>query len=277
MAAPGTPVDLDAYRIRPGEAPGLAGRATRADGGGDREALDAETTRLLAHVSAMQERLYAESRQSLLVVVQAMDGGGKDSTIQSVFGPLNPQGVHTVPFKAPSSLERSHDFLWRVHQRVPAQGEIVVFNRSHYEDVLIGRVRALAPPDVIERRYDHITAFERLLEDSGTRIVKVMLHVSPAYQLERLQKRLADPEKHWKFNPGDLAERRLWPAYMEAFEVALARTSTDSAPWFVVPAEYRPFRDLVVAQIVADAMDAMDPQYPAPTFDPADYPPDSLV
>lgn len=270
-------LDLTPFRVPPGEAPGLASRATRQDGGLERETTDDRTSRLIEQASDLQERLYAESRQSLLVVLQAMDGGGKDSTIHHVFGPFNPQGVRTAPFKAPSDLELSHDFLWRVHAQAPRRGEIVVLNRSHYEDVLIGRVRALAPPDVIERRYGHIVAFERLLADAGTRIVKIMLHVSPEYQLERMAKRLEKPEKHWKFSPADLSERRLWPAYMDAFEVAMERTSTEAAPWFVVPAEHRPFRNLVVAQIVADTLKAMDPQFPAPTFDPAEWTPEKLA
>ena len=224
----------------------------------------------------LQERLYAESRRSVLLVLQAMDTAGKDSSIREVTDGLNPQGCRVWSFKAPSSEERAHDFLWRVHARAPKQGMIAIFNRSHYEDVLIARVKNLAPPDLIEARYGHINAFERLLADHGTRIVKVMLHVSKEYQLERLKRRLERPDKHWKFNPADLAERERWDAYMRAYEVAMERCSTDYAPWYVVPAERRWFRDLVLTQLLRETLEDMDPQYPAPAFDPADYPPESL-
>ncbi len=262
-------LDLDPYRIAPGTAVRLADHPTDDTQGWDKEKAKAQTKRLLKKVDTLQERLYAERKQSVLVVLQAMDGAGKDSTIGHVFGPLNPQGVRTAAFKAPTELELAHDFLWRVHQQAPARGELVVFNRSHYEDVLVVKVHGWAPADVIERRYGHIVAFEELLEDAGTRIVKVMLNVSKGYQLERMRRRLEKPEKHWKFNPGDLEERKLWPDYMAAFETAMGRTSTEAAPWVVVPAEKRWFRDLVVATLLHDALAAMDPQYPAPTYDPA--------
>ena len=274
-------LDLERYRVRPGERVALAERdAADTQGLAEDRDKDAAKDRLDDHVRAMddlQERLYAEGRQALLVVFQAMDGGGKDSTTRAVFSGLNPQGVVVSSFKAPTEEEREHDFLWRVHARAPRHGRIGVFNRSHYEDVLVVRVHGWAPPDVIERRYDHINAFERLLADGGTRVLKVYLHVSPAYQLSRMRKRLEDPTKHWKFNPADLDERRRWPAYMAAFEEAFARCSTDAAPWYVVPAEERWFRNVVVAQLLRETLEAMDPQYPAPTFDPADYPPDRLV
>ena len=205
-----------------------------------------------------------------------MDAGGKDSTTEHVFGPMNPQGVRVASFKAPSTLEKSHDFLWRVHAKAPQKGMIRVFNRSHYEDVLIVKVHGWAEADVIERRYDHIRHFEALLADAGTRVVKVMLNISKDYQLERFRRRLERPDKHWKFNPGDLKERDHWEDYMRAFEVAMERTSTEAAPWYVVPAETRWYRDLVVSQILVDTLEAMDPQYPEPEFDPADYPPGSL-
>jgi PPK2 family polyphosphate:nucleotide phosphotransferase len=261
--------DLDRYRVAPGTTVRLADRSTDDTQGmkkGDARALTAET---VARIDGLQERLYAEGTRSLLVVLQAMDGAGKDSTIRAVFGPLNPQGIRVAPFKAPTEIEKGHDFLWRVHQQAPAKGELVVFNRSHYEDVLVVKVHGWAPPDVIERRYEHIRAFERLLADGATRVVKVMLHVSKAYQLTRMRKRMEDPTKHWKFNPGDLEERKLWDDYMAAFEAALSETSTEAAPWHVVPAENRWFRDLVVSRLVADALAEMDPQFPPPTYDPA--------
>ena len=260
---------LDPFRIAPGADVRLADRATAETLGLDKKAVQKETAKLIEGLDGLQERLYAEGTQSLLVVLQAMDGAGKDSTLRAVFGPLDPQGIRVAPFKAPTSLELSHDFLWRIHQQMPAAGELVVFNRSHYEDVLIVRVHGWAPADVIERRYDHIRAFEALVADRGTRVVKIMLHISKAYQLERMQRRLDRPDKHWKFDPNDLEERKLWDDYQRAFEIALSRTSTETAPWFVVPAEERWFRDRVVAQIVTDALTAMDPQYPAPTYDAA--------
>ena len=243
----------------------------------DEPAVDAQVAENIEACDELQERLYAEGEQALLLVLQAMDAGGKDSTIRKVLSGLNPQGVRVWSFKAPTPVERSHDFLWRVHRRVPRAGYINVFNRSHYEDVLIVRVKNLAPAEVVERRYEHIAAFERMLADEGTRVVKVMLHISPEYQLKRFRRRLKRPDKHWKFNPDDLAERARWDDYMRAFEIALERTSTDRAPWYVVPAEERWFRDLVVSQLLRETLEAMDPQYPPPDFDPADYPPESLT
>ncbi len=260
-------LDLDAFRIAPGATVRLADRPTDATQGWDKDDAKEETARLMEEVDALQERLYAEAKQSLLIVLQAMDGAGKDSTIRSVFGPLHPQGVRVAPFKAPTAPELAHDFLWRVHKQAPAKGELVVFNRSHYEDVLIVKVHGWAPEEVIARRYGHIVAFEELLADAGTRVVKIMLHVSKDYQLERMRKRLEAPDKHWKFNPEDLEERKLWPDYMAAFETAIGQTSTKAAPWLIVPSEERWFRDLVVARLLHDALTAMDPQYPAPTYD----------
>ncbi len=273
-------IDTERYRIRPGEAVRLAERATDDTQGyteaEHEEAAAALLEALTEESDVLQERLYAESKRSLLVVFQAMDAGGKDSTIRKVFSGLNPQGVRVWNFKAPTPTELAHDFLWRVHRRVPGDGYIGVFNRSHYEDVLVVRVHGLASEETIERRYDHINAFERLLHDEGTRIVKVLLHVSKDFQLERFRNRLAKPDKHWKFNPADLKERDRWDDYRRAFEIALERTSTEHAPWYVIPAEERWFRDVVVATILRDTLRDMDPQYPEPTFDPASYPPESL-
>ena len=269
-------IDLDRYRIAPGASPGLADRETDVTLGIDKDDAKDATKDLADQADDLQERLYAEGKRSILFVLQAMDGAGKDSTIRSVFGPLNPQGVTVASFKAPSKEELAHDFLWRVHEKAPHRGHIRVFNRSHYEDVLIVKVHRWASPEIIERRYGHINAFESLLTDAGTRVVKVMLHVSKAYQLERFRRRLERPDKHWKFNPEDLDERGHWGAYQEAFETALARTSTEQAPWYVIPAETRWFRDLVISQLLVDTLESMDPQYPEPSFDPADYPPESL-
>ncbi|WP_420456820.1 polyphosphate kinase 2 family protein [Rubrivirga sp.] len=269
-------LDLDRYRIAPGDTVRLSERPTDDDGGLDKDEGKDRLDDNVDRARDLQERLYAEDERSVLFVFQAMDAGGKDSTTEHVFGPMNPQGVRVASFKAPSTLEKSHDFLWRVHAKAPERGMIRVFNRSHYEDVLIVKVHGWAEPDVIERRYDHIRNFEALLADAGTRVVKVMLNISKDYQLERFRRRLERPDKHWKFNPDDLDERKLWDDYMRAFEVAIERTSTEAAPWYVVPAETRWYRDLVVSQILVDTLEALDPQYPEPDFDPADYPPGSI-
>ena len=273
-------IDLDRYRITPGEAPNLADRDT-ADTQGlsedrDEDRVDEQVKENQDRMDDLQEQLYAERKQSLLVILQAMDGAGKDSTIESIFEGLNPQGVRVWNFGKPTEKELAHDFLWRIHRRTPGAGYIGVFNRSHYEDVLIVRVHDWAAPDVIERRYDHINNFEALLADGGTRILKLMIHVSKDYQLERMRRRLRRSDKHWKFNPADLKERALWGKYMEAFEVALTRCSTELAPWYVIPGEERWFRDLVVSQLLLETLQEMNPQFPEPAFDPAAYPPESI-
>jgi PPK2 family polyphosphate:nucleotide phosphotransferase len=270
-------LDLDRFLVPPGEPARLAQRPTEVDGGLDKAAARAATRDLIERLGDLQERLYAESRQSVLLVLQAMDTAGKDTTIGRVIGPLNPLGVRVWSFKAPTQEELDHDFLWRVHARAPRAGFIGVFNRSHYEDVLVVRVKGLAPRDVVEARYEHINAFERLLASRGTRIVKVMLHISKDYQLERLRRRLRRADKHWKFEPGDLKDRALWSHFQEAYELALTRCSTETAPWYVVPAERRWFRDLVVANLLVQALEEMDPQYPPPRFDPREFPPESIL
>lgn len=236
----------------------------------DREEAEAGTADDIAAIAELQNRLYAEDKQALLIVLQATDTGGKDSTIRKVLGPINPQGVKVTSFKAPSTLELSHDYLWRIHQAVPAKGMIGVFNRSHYEDVLIVRVHGLAPKDEIERRYDQINDFERHLAENHVTILKFFLHISKEEQKERLQARLDDPSKHWKFNPGDLKERERWKDYEDAFEIALSRCSTRSAPWFVIPADRKWYRNAVIARIIRRTLEDMDPHYPEPDFDVAD-------
>ncbi|MDW8344290.1 MAG: polyphosphate kinase 2 family protein [Verrucomicrobiae bacterium] len=220
-----------------------------------------------AHLAELQNRLYAENRRALLVVLQGMDASGKDGTIRHVFGPLNPQGCRVTSFKTPTPPELAHDFLWRIHAAVPAHGEIAVFNRSHYEDVLIVRVRNLVPRRVWSRRHAHINAFERLLTDAGTTVIKFFLHISPEEQRARLRARLADPAKNWKFNPGDLAERELWPQYIAAYEDALSRCSTRWAPWYIIPADKKWFRNLAVSEIVRHHLEQLNPQYPPPPPD----------
>lgn len=273
-------IDLEPFLIKPGKSPNLGDRSTNETQGYTEKEHEEEAKdylkELIEEIDDLQETLYAECKQSLLFVFQAMDAGGKDSSIEKVFGGLNPQGVRVWNFKKPTNIELAHDFLWRVHRRVPGDGYIGVFNRSHYEDVLIVKVHQWADEKTIERRYDHIRNFESLLNDEGTRIVKVMLNISPKYQLERFRRRLRKPNKHWKFNPADLKERAMWPEYMKAFDKAIEETSTKSAPWYIVPAEERWFRDVVIAKLLRDTLRDMNPQYPAPTFDPAQYDPDTI-
>ncbi|WP_456286071.1 polyphosphate kinase 2 family protein [Microbacterium sp. JZ70] len=226
----------------------------------------------LTQLAEYQERLYAEShggdgRDSVLLVLQAMDSAGKGGIVRHVVGGVDPQGIELVAFKAPSPEELEHDFLWRIEQRVPRPGFIGVFDRSHYEDVLIGRVRALAPADEIERRYDAINAFEERLVEQGTRIVKVMLHISYDEQGERLMERLERPDKHWKYNPGDVDERAQWPAYQEAYQTVFDRTSTPEAPWYVVPANRKWYARLAVQELLLETLEQIDPQWPTADFD----------
>lgn len=215
-------------------------------------------------IADLQEHLYAEDKQSLLVVFQALDTGGKDGCIKDVFKGVNPTGIRVTSFKSPTDEELDHDFLWRVHQHTPSTGDIAVFNRSHYEDVLVVRVKDLAPKEVWKKRYDQIKAFEETLEERGTRILKFYLHISKDEQKERLQSRLDEPEKHWKFSKADLVERGFWDDYQVAFEDALSKTSTDSAPWYVVPANKKWFRNVVVSRIIKETLEEMNPQFPEP-------------
>ena len=233
----------------------------------DRKDAEAETAADIEAIAELQNRLYAEGEKALLIVLQATDTGGKDSTIRKVLGPINPQGVRVTSFKAPSANELAHDYLWRVHRAVPARGMIGVFNRSHYEDVLIVRVHQLAPKDAIERRYDQINDFERHLTENHVTILKFFLHISKDEQKERLQARLDDPTKHWKFNPNDLKERERWEDYEEAFELALSRCSTPHAPWYVIPADRKWYRNAVIARIIRRTLEDLDPQYPKDTYD----------
>jgi PPK2 family polyphosphate:nucleotide phosphotransferase len=213
-------------------------------------------------LEALQELLFAEGKHKVLIVIQAMDTGGKDGTIRHVFEGVNPQGVKVKGFGVPNEEELAHDYLWRVHKHTPGSGEIVIFNRSHYEDVLVVRVHNYVPEERWSKRYDHIRAFEQMLADEGTTILKFYLHIDLDEQKERLQARLDEPEKNWKFNIGDLAERKLWDQYMDAFETALGKTSTDDAPWYVIPANRKWYRNLVISTIIIDALKKLNMQYP---------------
>ena len=220
------------------------------------------TATYLQRMEEDQFLLYADGRQSLLVVLQALDAAGKDGVIRHVFSAMNPQGTRVHSFKQPTPLESAHDFLWRAHAHVPAAGEVVIFNRSHYEDVLVVRVHDLVPREVWSQRYEKINAFEHLLAENGTRVLKFFLHISQEEQLERFKKRLDDPKRHWKISESDYSERKFWPQYIEAYEEALVKTSTLTAPWYVIPANHKWFRNLAISQIISETLDEMGLELP---------------
>lgn len=262
---------MEKYRIEPGQKLHLGkidpGETSRFDG--DKKAGEAALLKLNKKLEALQELLYAEQKRKVLVVLQAMDTGGKDGVIRHVFEGVNPQGVRVASFKVPTPLELAHDYLWRIHQQAPAKGEIVIFNRSHYEDVLVVRVHQFVPREVWSRRYEQIAAFEQMLAGEGTTILKFFLHIDKKEQKERLEARRDDPEKRWKFNVGDLKERELWDDYQHAYEEAISRTSTEYAPWYVVPANKKWYRNLVVASIIVNKLESLKMSFPEADFDPA--------
>lgn len=259
----------DRWRVHPGSSLDLSAIDTRDAGAapGDKEATVEATALLTTRLGELQERLWAEGRRSLLVVLQALDAGGKDGTVKHVFRGVNPAGVRVTSFKAPSAEELAHDFLWRVHRAVPARGEVGVFNRSHYEDVLVARVADLVPEEVWRPRFDAIWAWEHNLSAEGTVIVKLFLHISRDEQAERFRERLDDPTKHWKFDRADLAVRDRWDDYQAAYTEAIERTTTDEAPWYVIPADRKWYRNWAVSSILVDTLEAMDPQFPEPADD----------
>lgn len=236
---------------------------------GDKEAGEKELAKQNLELEILQEHLFAEGKHKLLVVLQGMDTSGKDGVIRHVFEGVNPQGVRVTSFKVPTPEELAHDYLWRIHKQTPGKGEIVIFNRSHYEDVLVVRVHNLVPESVWRKRYDQINAFERTLADEGTTLLKFFLHIDPKEQKERLLERLDQVEKQWKFNPGDLKERALWPEYEKAYEDVLEKTSTHWAPWYVIPANKKWYRNIVISRILIDALKDLDLQLP-PGFPPED-------
>ncbi len=252
------------WRIEQGAKLRLADIDTSSDAGapGDKDETAARSQELVERLADLQNRLWAEGKRSLLVVLQAMDAGGKDGTIRKVFTGVNPQGVRVASFKAPTELELDHDFLWRIHQQVPRKGEIGVCNRSHYEDVLVVRVDEIVPEDVWRPRYKAIEHFEETLASGGTTVVKFFLHISKDEQAERFQARLDDPAKRWKFATGDLEVRKHWDEYQEAYEEAISETSTDDAPWYVIPADKKWYRDWAVLSVLTEVLERLDPQYP---------------
>ncbi|HVM31352.1 MAG TPA: PPK2 family polyphosphate kinase [Candidatus Limnocylindrales bacterium] len=257
-------------RVAPGSPVSLADRHPGATHGWQRQEAERATSRRLEHLANLQDRLWAEEKRAVLVVLQGIDASGKDGTIRRVMSAFNPQGCVVSSFRVPTAEELAHDYLWRVHRRVPAKGVIGVFNRSHYEDVLVVRVRNLVPEREWRLRYHHIREFERLLSETGTTIVKLMLHISRGEQRKRFQARYDDPAKRWKFRLGDLDVRVQWDDYMAAYEAALQETSTGHAPWYVVPADRKWFRDLAVATILAQTIEELRPDYPPAADLPAD-------
>jgi PPK2 family polyphosphate:nucleotide phosphotransferase len=227
------------------------------------------TAELTAEVAKLQEKLYAARDQKLLLILQGMDTSGKDGTVRALFSQINPMGLHATGYVAPTDKEKAHDFLWRVHARVPAKGEIGIFNRSHYEDVLVPRVLGTLDGKDLERRYAHIRDFERMLAETGTTVMKVFLHISKDEQRARLQARLDDPEKHWKFDPADLAARDKWDDYRRAYADAINATDADHAPWYIVPADSKTHRNLIIAHLMLETMQGMKLQWPAPKADMA--------
>ena len=223
-----------------------------------------EVAKLSNKLKDLQELLYAEHKHPVLIVLQAMDTGGKDGVIRHVFEGVNPQGVRVAAFKAPTPEELDHDYLWRVHKVTPGKGEMVIFNRSHYEDVLVVRVHHYVPSEIWGKRFEQINEFERMLTENGTTMLKFYLHIDRDEQRERLQARLDDPSKRWKFRLGDLEERKLWPDYMQAYEDVLSKTSTDYAPWMIIPANHKWYRDLIISSVLVDALQNLNMKYPEP-------------
>ena len=249
----------------------LAGIDPRAKPVKDKAAAERQTGEDAVRINELQDRLYAEGKRALLVVLQGTDTSGKDGTVRSVFNETGPIGVTVTPFRAPSPEELAHDYLWRAHLAAPRRGAIGIFNRSHYEDVLVVKVRSLAPAAEVEKRYEQINQFEKTLSENGTTILKFMLHISKDEQARRLQERLEQPHKRWKFNPGDLDDRKLWDKYQDAYETMVNRCSTPWAPWHVIPADRNWARNYSIARIVRQTLEKMNPQYPAPAWKAADF------
>jgi PPK2 family polyphosphate:nucleotide phosphotransferase len=234
---------------------------------GDKEAGLQHLESIRGDIGRLQRMLFAERRHRLLVILQGLDGSGKDGTVRNVFSGIDPHGLRVVSFKSPTPHELDRDFLWRIHREVPSCGEMVVFNRSHYEDIVAVKVKNLAPRTVWEKRFDHVVNFERLLMDEGTTILKFFLHISRDEQRRRLQARLENPDKHWKFHPDDIADSKRWPEFTEAYEEVIARTGTEGAPWFIIPGNRKWYRNVAVATIVRDALAKLELKFPPPAWD----------
>lgn len=256
------------YRVKPGEAVRLADIDPNHKGShADHASAAPEISRYAKRLRELQYLLYAEDRRGLLICLQALDAGGKDGTIRHVLGYMNPQGCRVYPFKVPTPEEAAHDFLWRAHRVTPGRGEVAIFNRSHYEDVLVTRVHGLVPESVWTARYDSINAFEKHLAENGVHILKFFLHISKNEQLKRFHKRLEDPARHWKISESDYKERDNWNDYQKAYEDVLSRCSTEWAPWFVIPSNHKWFRNLLVSQIAVDTLESLGMEFPPPSVD----------
>jgi PPK2 family polyphosphate:nucleotide phosphotransferase len=260
-----------AYIAAPGQNFHLADRATRVDLFDSKSAARAAIKENAKTISRLAHRLYGEADRKLLIVLQGMDTSGKDGTTSAIFHRTPPLNVKVASFKSPTKHELAHDYLWRVHNVMPGKGEITVFNRSHYEDVLVVKVKNYVDAKTIEQRYAQINDFERLLTETGTTVLKFMLHISPEVQGERLRDRLINPDKRWKFNPGDLDDRALWPDFMNAYETMVQKTSTEHAPWHIIPSDSRKTRGAIISGIVRETLETMDPQYPDPGYRPNDF------
>ncbi|HWB06222.1 MAG TPA: PPK2 family polyphosphate kinase [Verrucomicrobiales bacterium] len=259
---------MKVFRIKPGTRVKLAGIDPEGEPpiAGDKDQGLRELEAIREDIRRLQRMLYAERKHRLLVILQGLDGSGKDGTVRHVFHGIDPHGLRVVAFKSPTAIELDHDFLWRVHQEVPARGELVVFNRSHYEDVVAVSVKNLAPKAVWDKRFDHIVNFERLLTDEGTTILKFFLHISREEQRRRLQARLENPDKHWKFHPDDLSDSKRWPEFVEAYEEAINRTGSEAAPWYIIPGNRKWYRNIAIASIVRDALARLELKFPPPAW-----------
>ena len=261
-------INLSPWRIRQGSACDLNDFSTQPEGVWSlaEDEVRRQTQKLSVRLNKLQNTLHASNSHSVLLVLQGMDTSGKDGVIRHVFANVSPLGVRAVPFSAPSEAELKHDFLWRIHDKVPARGELVIFNRSHYEDVLVTRVHKLIDKSTCSKRYEHIKNFESLLHDTGTTVIKCYLHISKSEQKKRLQERMDDPGKHWKLQPSDFADRKLWPKFISAYEDTISATSTKNAPWYVVPADSKPHRDLFIATLLVQTLESLDLTLPKPNF-----------
>lgn len=255
------------HKVSPGSKVDLKDIETSVKGKLTKEEAKLQTAKNLARIAELQELLYSDHKQSLLIVLQAMDAGGKDGTVKVIAGAMNPQGVRVASFKSPSLEEREHDFLWRIHKQTPNKGEVVVFNRSHYEDVLIVRVHNMVPEETWKKRYARINEFESNLTDNNTHVLKFFLHISKDEQLARLKDRVDTPEKHWKVNEADFTEREFWGDYQKAYQDAIGKCSTEDAPWYVIPADKKWYRDLAISEIVVEKLESLKMSYPPPTGD----------
>jgi PPK2 family polyphosphate:nucleotide phosphotransferase len=261
-----TDIQWQRYVIKPNQNIDLSewDPASTAGWKSDKNEAEQRLLKLNTELESLQALLFAQAKHKVLIVLQGMDTSGKDGVISHVFEGVNPQGVRVAAFKVPTAPELAHDYLWRVHQQVPGRGEMVIFNRSHYEDVLVVRVHNLVPPEEWKQRYDQINSFEKMLVEEGTTILKFYLHIDPEEQRQRLLDRLAEPAKRWKFNPGDLKERQLWGEYQKAYEAVLSKTSQDEAPWIIVPANRKWYRDLIISAAFVDTLQGLKMEYPQP-------------